>query len=270
MIHLNNNIFCEEIFGDSSSHFSDFIFDDNLEIGDTYIFELQNFGKMGILEGSNINSSSDFNLAFDSVLNNYNEDMIGINNKESISSVKFLIKRKRGRIATNKYKRKEHNKITEDNVNTKIQTHYMNFIIDFINDCIPSKNKRNLFKYFNHKEKRDTSLVHIKQLKNSSINELLKNIPISDKFKKYSEYINIKLVDKLSKDSFFKDLFGMKYLDFFSYYYNDNKPLTEIEINNRIIKTSSKTKSFINLIQKNKDIKERIMEVVEKYYKHKC
>ena len=61
----------------------------------------------------------------------------------------------------------------------------------------------------------------------------------------------------------------MKYLDLFSYYYNGNKPLTEIEINNKIIKISTKTKPFFRLIQKNKDIKERIMEVVEKFYKQK-
>ena len=266
MMHLNNNIFSQEFSGDNSSHFSDYIFDDDLVI-DNNFDKLENFGNIGTLEGSNINSSSDINLIFDSVHNNYIEEIIGNNNKEKLFSVKFLTKRKRGRISTNKYKRKKHTKITEDNINTKIQTHYMNFIIDFINDCIPSKNKRNLFKYFNYKEKSDTSLANIKKLKNSSINELLKNIPISVKFKKSSENINIKLVDKLSKDSFFKDLFAMKYLELFSYYYNDNKPLTEIEINNRIIKLSTKTKSFFKLIQKNKDIKERIIEVVDKFYK---
>ena len=129
--------------------------------------------------------------------------------------------------------------------------------------------KKNLFKYFNYKIKSDISLPHINELKNSSIKDLLKNIPISYKYKNCSELINIKLVDKLSKDSFFKDLFDMKYLDLFNYYYNNSKPLTEIVINNRIIKLSTKTKSFYELIQKNKNIKERIIEVVDKFYRNK-
>ena len=103
-------------------------------------------------------------------------------------------------------------------------------------------------------------------MKDSSIKDLLKNIPISTKYKNHNEFINKNLVDKLSKDSFFKGLFNMRYLDLFNYYYNNNRPLKEISINNKIIKLSPKTETFYELIEKHKDYKERILEVTEKIY----
>ena len=128
--------------------------------------------------------------------------------------------------------------------------------------------KRNLFKDFTHKIKRNVSTTHLKELENSSINDLLNNIKISTKIKKCPEY-NKNLADKLlkkEKGKFLKDLFDMKYLELFEYYYNNNKPLKEIEINGRIIKLSPKTETFYVLIQKNKDMKERILEITEKIY----
>ena len=80
---------------------------------------------------------------------------------------------------------------------------------------------------------------------------------------------NKNLVDKIlkiEKDNFFKNLFEMKYLELFDYYFNNNEPSNKIEINNKKIKLL-KTKLFYELIQKNKEMKERILRVVEKNYK---
>ena len=147
----------------------------------------------------------------------------------------------------------------------------MNFIIDFINDFINSKGKRNRFIEFNYKVKSDISKAHRKELEDSSINDLLNNILISKKYKKCPEY-NKNLVGKLlknKKDTSLKDLFGMKYLELFDYYYNNNEPSKEIEINNKIIKLSPDTETFYTLIQNNEDMKERILEVAEKIYINK-
>ena len=153
----------------------------------------------------------------------------------------------------------------------------MSFIIDFINDCISSyeeykKKKSFYFKDFIHKVKSDSSKKHIEELENSTINDLLKNIPISNKNKKCSEMQNKNLVDKIlkiEKDNFFKNLFEMKYLELFDYYFNNNEPSNKIEINNKKIKLL-KTKLFYELIQKNKEMKERILQVIEKNYKINC
>ena len=218
-------------------------------------------------------TNENFKLAFNQAfILRKGETKIDYENKKNLFSTEHLTtKRKRGRFISKKNKRKEHNKYTEDNVITKIQNHYMNFIIDFINDFINSKDKRNRFIEFNYKVKSDISKAHRKELEDSSINDLLNNILISKKYKKCPEY-NKNLVGKLlknKKDTSLKDLFGMKYLELFDYYYNNNEPLKEIEINNKIIKLSPDTETFYTLIQNNEDMKERILKVAEKIYINK-
>ena len=235
------------------------------------------------------NENISFKLVYNQVFNLSKEETIIDNeNKEHLIMPKpteptksFISKRKRGRKtannSNNKRKRNPHDKYSDDNVIKKIQIHYMNFIIDFINDCISSyeeykKKKSFYFKDFIHKVKSDSSKKHIEELENSTINDLLKNIPISNKNKKCSEMQNKNLVDKIlkiEKDNFFKNLFEMKYLELFDYYFNNNEPSNKIEINNKKIKLL-KTKLFYELIQKNKEMKERILQVIEKNYKINC
>jgi len=118
-----------------------------------------------------------------------------------------------------KKKRKEHGKFSEDNILTKIQVHYMKFIINFINVCNPLEGKKNKFMQFNYEDKRNTNSAHIKELEDSSLYVLLINTPISDKYTKANEYTNKKITDKLSeyKDDFFNKLFKMNYIEFFNY-----------------------------------------------------
>ena len=215
-------------------------------------------------------TNENFKLAFNQAfILRKGETKIDYENKKNLFSTEHpTTKRKRGRFTSKKNERKEHTKYSEDNVIRKIQNHYMNFIIDFINDFINSKDKRNRFIEFNYKVKSDISKAHRKELEDSSINDLLNNILISEKYNECPEF-NKNLADKLLKnknDTFLKDLFDMKYLELFDYYYNNNKPLKEIKIKNKVIKLSPKTKTFYTLIKKNEDMKERILEVVEKIY----
>ena len=222
---------------------------------------------------SSESSISTFDLLFN---NNKEEDIkIYYDNKRRFFSIENFVKKKRGRPANNNTKRKPHTKNTEDNVITKIKTHYMKFIINFINDCINSKNKKKLFKHFNHKDKSSPTRMHIKELQDSSISDLLMNIQFSTKYKKNKKNaeFNRKLVEKLSKDNtFFTRLFKMEYLELFDYYYNGNKPTKNIVIDDQTIKLSESTTTFFDLIQKNKvdkEHKERILEVAEKIFKIK-
>ena len=222
---------------------------------------------------SSESSISTFDLLFN---NNKEEDIKIYNyNKRCFFSIENFGRKKRGRPATNNTKRKPHTKNTEDNVITKIKTHYMKFIINFINDCINSKNKKKLFKHFNHKDKSSPTRMHIKELQDSSISDLLMNIQFSTKYKKNKKNaeFNRKLVEKLSKDNtFFTRLFKMEYLELFDYYYNGNKPTKKIVIDDQTIKLSESTTTFFDLIQKNKvdkEHKERILEVAEKIFKIK-
>ena len=149
--------------------------------------------------------------AFDFVFNNIIEkDTNNSNeNKRIFFNVENFCKKKRGRIPKNEKKRDNHGKNTDDNVISKIKSHFMKFIINLLNDCIPSNDKKTKctrFKHLNHQETRNPNQIHIDELKNSTLNDLLNKISVSSKYK-CNEYANRKLVDKYTKkNSFMKDL----------------------------------------------------------------
>ena len=176
-----------------------------------------------------------------------------------------LPKMKRGRKSENNSKKETHDSKSYDNILIKIQVHFMNFIISFINDCIraSNKSKKLFFKKFNTDIKKKISKMSFNSIKNSTINEILSNIKISRKYKKFDPYYNKVNLNILLKDDWFKKLFGMKFLDLFRYYYNDKKPFTEILLFDKIITLSKDTKPFFKLIERNKEISQRIIEITE-------
>ena len=176
-----------------------------------------------------------------------------------------LPKMKRGRKSENNSKKETHDSKSYDNILIKIQVHVMNFIISFINDCIraSNKSKKLFFKKFNTDIKKKISKMSFDSIKNSTINEILSNIKISRKYKKFDPYYNKVNLNLLLKDVWFKKLFGMKFLDLFRYYYNDKEPFTEILLFDKIITLSKDTKPFFKLIERNKEISQRIIEITE-------
>ena len=268
MITRNYCTYDEDSSNDSNSYLnSKYISIDfeNLFQEQKHVLKYNNDLENKLFSNTNEDFKSTFNQVF--ILRKEETEIENENKKYLFSTKHFTNKRKRGRLTSNKKKRNEHTKYTEDNVITKIQTHYMNFIIKLINDYVSSKEKKR-FKNFTHKIKSKISKAYREELEDSSINALLNNILISEKYNECPEF-NKNLADKLLKnknDTFLKDLFDMKYLELFDYYYNNNKPLKEIKIKNKVIKLSPKTKTFYTLIKKNEDMKERILEVAEKIY----
>ena len=176
-----------------------------------------------------------------------------------------LPKMKRGRKSENNSKKETHDSKSYDNILIKIQVHVMNFIISFINDCIraSNKSKKLFFKKFNTDIKKKISKMSFDSIKNSTINEILSNIKISRKYKKFDPYYNKVNLNILLKDDWFKKLFGMKFLDLFRYYYNDKEPFNEILLFDTVITLSKDTKPFFKLIERNKEISQRIIEITE-------
>ena len=58
----------------------------------------------------------------------------------------------------------------------------------------------------------------------------------------------------------------MNFLQLFKYYYNDEKPLNKIYFKEREIFLSPKTKTFYCLLEKNKNLKNEIIEVAKRCY----
>ena len=58
----------------------------------------------------------------------------------------------------------------------------------------------------------------------------------------------------------------MNSLKLFKYYYNKEKPLNKIKFENKEIYLSLGTKTFYDLLEKNKDSQEEIIEVAKKRF----
>ena len=197
-----------------------------------------------------------------------------IGKKENITTKKKYIFKtrlqtmKRGRRAKKNTKKETHNAYSYDNILRKIQVHYLNFMISFINDCIKSlnQNKNIRFKKINYKLKRKISKVFFDNMKNSSINEILKNIDISKKYKKCDKNINKENLRKLEKNPWFEKLFKMNFLDLFNYYYNHAQPLDELFLFEKLITFSKETKPYYKLLEANWPISKNFIEITEMNY----
>ena len=60
----------------------------------------------------------------------------------------------------------------------------------------------------------------------------------------------------------------MKYTTLFSYYFNDNKPLNEMILFEKKIILTSKTKSFYDLTEKNKEYKNEFIELAKRFFNY--
>ena len=182
------------------------------------------------------------------------------------------LRKKRGRpiIGTSKIKKKTHGKCDFDNLERKIQVHFLNFLINFCNDALKlefgyTSNKFS-FKKINYSDKTTINYKQTSYLKSLQIKDIL-NFKISDKYSKSDESANKDLFKRVTGTSIWLDkIFEMKYLQLFNYYYNECEPLNKIFIENKDISLSSKTKSFFCLLEKNIDLKNELINTVKNIY----
>ena len=121
-------------------------------------------------------------------------------------------KKKRGKKRYKESKKAEHTAFAPENIITKIQVHYLNFIVSFLNDCVLSilggeKTKEFSFLNFNYKDKSNSSKSHLDKMKKSTILDILKNIDISGRYKNYSKNTNKMNVEALIKNPYFRYIF---------------------------------------------------------------
>ena len=119
---------------------------------------------------------------------------------------------------------------------------------------------------FAHNEKRKVNFNYLNEIKNSTIEELIKNMNIFSKYTIKDINTNKNNLKVLEETPFFKSLFDIKYLELFSNYYNNKQPLKEVLINDQVISLSQKIESFYHLLEKNKLSKSSLIEVAEKFY----
>ena len=239
-----------------------FRFGDNLSLESDYNYRVSSFFQNSLCPENNPSENIKDNVKMKSIPTTEK----GKTNNKPIFFVNLT--RKRGRKTNDRKKRKFHLASSIDNILCKIQVHFLNFFISFINDVIKNQyqNKKLVFKKFNYSVKNRINKEHMNFLKNSTINDVIIKLDISYKYTKCDKDINKIILAKLEKNQFFKDFFQMKYLDLFKYYYNNKQPLKELFIFGQKIILSQQTKSFYDLIERNKYISNIIIKVVEKNY----
>ena len=193
-----------------------------------------------------------------------------ISNTDSVVNVRnnFLVRKKTsGRTRKKKSEKVPHGNKSFDNIERKIQVHFLNFVISFSNDALRYyfKNSSFSFKKINQKEKIKVNFNNVSKLKKSKIKDLL-NSEISVKFKNFDKNEDKKLLSQL-KETWLDKLFDMNYLDLFKYYYNNKESrLDAIIFEKKKIPLTEGTKSFYELLEDNKEIKENIVEVAKIIY----
>ena len=162
-----------------------------------------------------------------------------------------------------------HSSSCTDNIINKIQTHFLTFVVCFLNDIIKGFYQYQKYKFakFAHKQKSKVAYDYIEAMKNSTIGDLIRKMNISSKYK-CSNDKNIITMKQLEQDHFCVNIFEIKYLDLFSKYYNNNQPLKELLIEGKKITFSPSTKSFTELLQKkrNLNLKDELINIAENFY----
>ena len=158
-----------------------------------------------------------------------------------------------------------------DNLERKIQVHYIRFIINFSNDALKAEkagiiSNCHKFKQIDTNIKETINYKHVKQLRESTIGDILQK-DISKKYKRYDKSENRKSFGKVVASSeWLRELFMMNYLELFNYYYNQEKPLKKLVFKNKEINLSTETETFFNLLEKYDDIRNELIDTVNRIY----
>ena len=199
------------------------------------------------------------------------EENLITNTKECInpnSQNQNILKRKRGRKKLKNFGKAVHGKNDFDNVQRKIKVHFLTFLIDFCNDASLTENASPpfTFKHINYKSKMSVNFENTKELKNSSIKDIL-NLEISPKYKKFNKFENKISLSKI-ESCWLNKLFQLNNKELFKLYYNHQEPLHKISFENKDIILSPKTKSFFYLLEKiqNKNLEQKFIETAKSVY----
>ena len=183
-----------------------------------------------------------------------------------------VLKNKRGRknkLKTTKKSRKTHSNKSFDNLLRKIQVHFLTFLIGFVNDIL--KKDHNYSHKFSFKQikteiKNNVKYENVSKLKEMTVGDILQK-DISKKYKRYNKCYNREIFEKIQrKSNWFDELFKMKYLELFNYYYNEGFPKKIFFYKKSEIILSPKTKSFYYLIEEYKDLRQDLIKTVKEVY----
>ena len=166
----------------------------------------------------------------------------------------------------NKIECKKHDKFYSDNILRKIQCHYLNFIVSFINEILNILNYKQRLCQLDYRFKFNVNKKTINVLKDSRINEILCH-KISSKYKMHDENHNIKIIRQIQNDYIMHSILSENYLSLFNNIYYKSKRIIDLSHYglNKKITLSKNIKMYQDLINKNiinDDYKKKMNEIV--------
>lgn len=186
-----------------------------------------------------------------------------INKDENISNSSNIEEKKRGRKPKCEDKKKRvHDANDDDNILRKLQVHFLSYIISLTNDLIENfvpNNKELKFKNLSYELKKTVNHTYVEELKKKNIGDILQ-FQASSKNRKSDDDVNKQTYEKICNlFPFFNDFLKMNYVELFNVYYF--KSIKKIYLGGKIINLSEKTKTFSDLLEKNKDAAEKIQKI---------
>jgi hypothetical protein len=195
------------------------------------------------------------NLIINKENENYNSTTKETTSKNKSEKTNKHLGRKSKRETELQKEKPSHGIYSEDNILVKIQGHYLNFIISFLNSIFPLFNYHKKLKKLDRKFKINIKKNNLNEyLYKSTIGEIISN-KISEKFKLIEDKINANrnIYEEIKHIPILKDILSQNYLKFFKkfYYFSDSYiNLKDFGLNKTII-LSKEVKNFNHLLKKN-------------------
>lgn len=266
---IEDDIILEEIKNIMKNPVMDVIDEDYIDTDSIYI--IKNKRDSNIELQSTENSTKTYSLLPEKENPNFEKKETDF---YKIISFKTVLRRKRGRKgkeeSSKKKNKKCHNSDDFDNIQRKIQVHFIKFLVNLANDAIKSifgKETKISFKDIKYELKKNISYKYFKKLKSSNYGDIIQKT-ISPKNKNFDKDANEKVFLTICDNSeILKNLFAQNYLYIFQkYYYGLKKEEKEIYFNCIKIILSSKTKGFYDIVRKNENNQKKFNEVVNNVY----
>ena len=227
-----------------------------------------------LLNSNKTNSILNKNTNFNTEISAQN--IILNNNKEKkllflVHKRKHSTDNKEEKSSNKTYTHRKHDKNDKDNIITKIQIHYRNFLISFLNEVTKKiiveefykmkkldkiiNIKEYLFNNIDHHFKANTKKENMKLAESIKIKDIISpSISLCKKYKIENKNINVMKKIEEFNNPILNRILNSKYLHYFSLYYNSNRQinLREGEYNFEL-ELSKNIKLFNDLIEKDKN-----------------
>ena len=239
-----------------------------------------NYSDPNIEANENLNNYEGFLSIFDSfgLDNDSNSDQnigcfkyTGETTKSSENKLFVISKSEIGRKRkkNNENGRKTHSKYDKDNIIRKIQVHFLNFLVSFINEILLNLGIGKKFLNINYKNKKKVKKQYVELLKSQEIGQILRQ-NISTKYRR--QYIidnekNNKVYLEVIKNDNIRKILSETYINIFrNYYYKNKREINDYGLNIKLSNNVKTYQDFLELYKEDNGNIERINNVVKKCY----